>query len=283
VVSSTLDLDGLTMSYEDEGIGAPVIMVHGNPTWSFYWRTLIKALPEHGFRALAPDHIGMGRSDKPQTGYDYTLASRVQDFGRFVDSLDLDEPISLIVHDWGGAIALAWAAENPDRIDKLVLLNTAAFPLPTNKKLPLALKAARWPVIGELAVTRLNAFSLGALVLGTGRFVLPREARRGLLAPYKDRASRKAVHAFVKDIPLSEDDPAYPVLKRLQDRLPMLADKPMLICWGMKDFVFDAGILAILEEAFPKAEVHRFANAGHYVLEDAAGEIVPEVVRFLQA
>jgi pimeloyl-ACP methyl ester carboxylesterase len=280
-VSKALDLDGLTMSYEDEGTGAPVIMVHGNPTWSFYWRSLTKALPAHGFRALAPDHIGMGRSDKPQTGYAYTLASRVHDFGRFVDSLDLAEPISLIVHDWGGAIGLAWAVENPDRIDKLVLLNTAAFPLPA--KMKLALKAARWPVIGEFAVTRLNAFSLGAVVMATGKAVLPSEARRGLLAPYKDKASRKAVHAFVKDIPLRDSDPAYPVLKRLQDRLPLLAGKPMLICWGMKDFVFDTSILAILEEAFPKAEVRRYAKAGHYVLEDAAGEIVPEVVRFLKA
>jgi haloalkane dehalogenase len=271
------------MSYADEGTGSPVILVHGNPTWSFYWRTLLAALPAAGMRAIAPDHIGMGNSEKPSYGYDFTLAERVTDFGVFVDSLGIEGPVDLVVHDWGGAIGTAWAAENPHRVNRLVLLNTGTFPLPADKKLPLPLKAARWPVIGEFMVTRLNAFSLGAIFMATGHLVLPKEARRGLLAPYRDKSSRKAVHQFVKDIPLKPSDRAYPVLKQLQERLPLLADKPILICWGMKDFVFDAGILGQLEEAFPKAEVHRYPDAGHYVLEDAAAEVVPEIVRFLTA
>ena len=272
------------MSYEDEGTGRPVVMVHGNPTWSFYWRTLTEALPKAGFRAIAPDHIGMGNSARPsRTEYDHTLASRVADFGAFVDEVAPTGSIDLVVHDWGGPIALTWAVEHPDRVERIVLLNTGAFPLPSDKPIPLPLRAARWPVIGDFAVTRLNAFSLGALVMGSGRRILPREARQGLLAPYRSKASRVAVHAFVKDIPATPSDPSYAVLRHTEDSLAKLADKPMLICWGMKDFVFDEGILAKLETAFPEAEVHRYADAGHYVLEDVPERIVPEVVRFLRA
>ena len=284
MVSRTLDLDGLSMAYSDVGSGAPVLLVHGNPTWSFYWRTLLAALPAAGMRAVAPDHIGMGRSDKPAAAdYPHTLSRRVADLGRLIDSLALDGPVSVVAHDWGGAIAMTWAVDHPELVDRIVLMNTAAFPLPADKAIPLALRAARWPVVGDLAVRGLNAFSLGALVLGTGRRVLPREARRGLLEPYRTVASRTAVHAFVQDIPVRESDPAWPVLARTRDLLPVLADKPMLICWGMKDFVFDKGILAVWERAFPAARVLRYPEAGHYVLEDAAAQIVPEVVQFLTA
>lgn len=272
------------MSYEDEGTGRPVVMVHGNPTWSFYWRRLTAALPGAGFRAIAPDHIGMGNSARPTLAeYDHTLASRVADFGAFIDKICPTGSIDLVVHDWGGPIGLSWAVDNADRVERLVLLNTGAFPLPADKPIPLPLRAARWPVIGDFAVTRLNAFSLGALVMGTGKRILPREARQGMLAPYRGKASRVAVHAFVKDIPVTPSDPSYAVLKHTEDNLAKLADKPILICWGMKDFVFDTGILAKFTAAFPEAEVRRFPDAGHYVLEDAADAIVPEVVRFLSA
>ena len=284
MVTRRLDIDGLAMSYEDVGSGRPVLLVHGNPTWSFYWRSLLEALPRSGFRAIAPDHIGMGRSARPTPQeYDHTLRTRVSDLGRLIDSLGLTEPLDLVAHDWGGAIAMSWAVDHPDRVRRIVLLNTAAFPLPADKAIPLALKAARWPVIGDLAVRRLNAFSLGALVLGTGQRVLPRAARVGLLQPYRTVASRTAVHAFVKDIPTRESDPAYPVLRRTYELLPTLADKPAQIFWGLKDFVFDEGILRIWERTWPHAEVHRYPDAGHYVLEDAADRIVPEVLRFLSA
>ena len=141
-VQRTRTVNGHAMAYVDEGAGPPVVMVHGNPTWSFYYRSLIAALPGVGLRALAPDHIGMGRSDKPAAeDYPHTLSRRVDDFGEFLTQLELSEPASLVVHDWGGAIALAWAVDNVDRIDKLVILNTGAFPLPPNKSMPWALRA----------------------------------------------------------------------------------------------------------------------------------------------
>ena len=282
VASRTTSVGGHSMAYVDQGSGPPVVLVHGNPTWSFYYRSLLAALPPLGLRAIAPDHIGMGRSDKPSADeYPHTLQRRVDDFAAFVDGLDLDEPLSLVVHDWGGAIALAWAVDHADRVDKLVVLNTGAFPIPPGKSMPWSLSAARLPVLGDVAVRRLNLFSLGALVMGTGRRWLGPEARAGLLAPYDRPEHRVAVAQFVRDIPLSPQDPAYGVLARTESRLHLLRDKPTLVCWGMKDPVFDATVLDHLLTHLPQAEVHRYADAGHYVLEDAADRIVPLACRLL--
>ncbi len=273
---------GHELAYVDEGAGRPVLLVHGNPTWSFYWRSLLHALPAAGLRAVAPDHVGMGRSAKPAArDYPYTLRRRVEDLTAFVDGLELDQPLSIVAHDWGGAIAMAWAVDHVERLDRIVLLNTGAFPLPPGKTIPWSLRVARLPVVGELAVTWLNAFSLGALVLGTAKAWLPAEARRGLLAPYDSPAHRVAVHRFVQDIPLTAADPAHAVLARTEQRLPLLADVPTTICWGMRDPVFDATVLDHLASLLPKAHVHRYDDAGHYVLEDAGDRIVPLVTRFL--
>lgn len=278
----SVEIGGHRMSYVDEGSGPPVLLVHGNPTWSFYWRSLLAALPAAGMRAIAPDHIGMGRSARPSADeYPHTLRRRVDDLGAFVDALELDEPISLVVHDWGGPIALSWAVENLERLDKVVLLNTAAFPLPAGHRLPWTLQVARLPVVGDVAVRGLGAFSRGALALGTTRRWLPAEARRGLLAPYASPAHRTAVHAFVQDIPTDPGDPAQPVLERLATRLPLLDELPVQVWWGLQDPVFDVRILDELATYLPHAEVHRLADAGHYVLEDAADRIVPGVRDFL--
>lgn len=277
-------INGHEMAYVDEGSGAPVLLVHGNPTWGFYYRSLIAALPAAGLRAIAPDHIGMGRSDKPRAAdYPHTLRRRVLDLGAFIDAMAFDQPLSIVAHDWGGAIALAWAVDNVDRVDKLVLFNTGAFPLPPDKAMPWSLSAARLPVVGEFAVRRLNAFSRGALVMGSGKRWLPAEARRGLLAPYDSPEHRVAVHRFVMDIPLKPSDPAYEVLAHTEECLPLLAGKPTMMFWGMKDPVFDEVVLDHLVELMPQAQVHRLADAGHYVLEDAADRIVPPVTRFLSS
>ena len=277
-----VEVGGHTMAYVDEGTGPPVLLVHGNPTWSFYYRSLLAALPPLGLRAIAPDHIGMGRSDKPSaSAYPHTLSRRVADLGEFIDGLGLTEPISLVVHDWGGAIALSWAVDHVDQVDKLLVLNTGAFPLPQAKGIPWTLATARLPVVGDFAVRRLNAFSLGALSLGSARLLLPAEARAGLLAPYDSPEHRVAVSQFVQDIPVRASDPSYPVLARTEQRLHLLADKPAVVCWGMKDPVFDEVVLEHLLTFLPEAEVHRYADAGHYVLEDAADRIVPLATRLL--
>jgi len=277
-----LDVDGNRMHYVDEGEGAPVLMVHGNPSWSFYYRDLIKAL-SGSHRVIAPDHIGCGRSDKPDdAGYDYTMASRVADLGRLVEHLGLRR-ITLVVHDWGGMIGMAWAVRHPDLITRLVVLNTAAFHLPIGKRFPAALALARSPGLGAALVRGGNAFVLGAIRLCVTRRPMSPAVAAGYAEPYDSWRHRIAVHRFVQDIPLRTADRAYGLVSGTADALERLRDKPMLIGWGMRDFVFDHHFLAEWERRFPAARVHRFEDCGHYVLEDAAAELVPIVREFVDA
>jgi len=277
-----LELEGgVRMHYVDEGPrDAPVVvMVHGNPTWSFYFRRLIQALsPTH--RVIAPDHVGCGKSDKPDDErYEYRLARRIADLERLLDALGLAR-VTLVLHDWGGMIGMGWAHRHPDRVERLVLLNTAAFGLPASKRLPVSLWLARNTAIGALLVRGLNAFARGATFMAV-RKPLPREVSEGLVAPYHDWDSRRAVLRFVQDIPLAPSDPGFDIIREVASALGQFDTRPVLICWGEHDFVFDRHFLAVWEQKLPHAEVHRFPDAGHYVLEDAGDEIVGLVREFL--
>lgn len=280
VASATLDLDGLRYRYVDEGAGHPVVMVHGNPSWSYMYRGLVSTLRDR-YRTLAPDHIGMGLSDAPpRSRYPYDLARRVDDFTRFMASLDLDEPATLVVHDWGGMIGLTWAVEHPDEVARLVLLNTAAFPLPADKRLPLMLRLARAPFVGEVLVRGVNAFAVGATVLGVRRRRMSKVVRRGYLAPYSSWRRRLAINEFLQDIPVEPSHPSYSIVAATGSRLDRLATTPTLICWGTEDPVFDLDYLGEWERRLPTAEVHRI-HAGHFVLEDAPDIVVPLIEGFL--
>lgn len=274
------DVGGARMHYLDEGRGEPVVMVHGNPTWSFYYRGLVKALSPR-YRCVVPDHVGMGMSDKPgDDRYAYTLERRVDDLTALLDHLGIDRDVTLVVHDWGGMIGMAWAARHPERVARLVILNTAAFPLPEDKPFPWPLWLTRTPV-GALLVRRLNAFSAVASRVCVTRAPMPREVRRAYTAPYDSYADRIATLRFVQDIPLEPGDRGWAILQETADRLHLLAHLPALICWGDRDFVFDHAFLREWRRYLPDAQVVRFPDCGHYVLEDAADEIVPLVQRFL--
>jgi cis-3-alkyl-4-acyloxetan-2-one decarboxylase len=277
--SRYLDRGGNKLHYVDEGAGTPVLMLHGNPTWSFYYRRLIQAVRPH-WRAIAPDHIGCGLSDKPgDDKYNYTLESRVDDVEALADHLGL-EKLHLVVHDWGGMIGFAFACRKPERIKSLTVLNTAAFLLPPGKGLPASLKLARTK-LGPVLVQGFNAFALGAAQFCAKR-PLPKEVRKGFLAPYDNWQNRIATLRFVQDIPLEATDPAYGVVAKTMDALPKLAKLPMLIGWGERDFVFDHAFLAEWLRRFPNAELRHFPDAGHYVLEDAADALIPAILGFLE-
>jgi haloalkane dehalogenase len=271
---------GIRLRYIDEGTGDPVVMVHGNPSWSFYYRNLAIAL-RGSHRVIVPDHIGCGFSDKPgDDAYEYTLDSRVADLEALLDSLGVDRDITLVVHDWGGAIGFAYATKYPDRIKRLIVLNTSAFLKPPTKTMPLALSFVRSTPIGALLVRGFNAFALGASIVGCKRRSMTPRERHWYRKPYDSWKNRIATLRFVQDIPLGPGDRAWNRMVETQDRLELLRDKPMLICWGMKDFVFDHHFLTEWERRFPNAEVHRFDDCGHYILEDAADEVIPLVAAF---
>jgi haloalkane dehalogenase len=275
-----LDLDGLNYHYLDEGSGDVVVAVHGNPTWSFYYRNLVRELrADH--RVIVPDHMGCGLSDKPgDEAYDYTLSRRIQDFSQLMDNLGLDE-INLVVHDWGGMIGCAWAVRNPERVKRLVILNTAAFHLPKSKSFPWQLWMVRDTPLGPLMVRGLNSFARGASHLACTRKKLSKEVRDAYCAPYDSWAGRIATLRFVQDIPLGPRDRGYEIVSDTAARLDVFRDRPVLMCWGDKDFVFDHHFLAEWQRVYPDAEVHRFPDCGHYILEDASEEILPLIRRFL--
>ena len=273
--SHFLDLEGNRLHYVDEGpkeSAQSIVCVHGNPTWSFYYRSIICRFKD-AHRSLAVDHIGCGLSDKPQD-YDYCLANHTSNLVAWFDALDLRNVV-LVVHDWGGAIGLGAAVERPDRIAKLMILNTAAFPPPY---LPLRIAACRFPMLGSLAIRYLNAFAGTATWMAIDR--LPRlstAARDGLLYPYRTPADRIAIDRFVQDIPMSRKHRTYSVLERLEEQLPTLASKPTRIVWGAKDWCFRMECLDRLKLAFPNANVRELSDVGHYVMEEASAEVVEEL------
>jgi pimeloyl-ACP methyl ester carboxylesterase len=280
--SRFIERGGLKYHYLDEGCGEPVLMVHGNPTWSFYFRTLIKTLSIN-YRVIAPDHIGCGLSDKPSLDrYDYRLKSRIDDLADLITRLDLKEKLTLVLHDWGGAIGLAMALRRPDQIGRLVIFNTAAFPPPNGKKLPWRLRVIRnTRNLAQPAVLGANLFVRAALFMASRRR-LPREVRAGLAAPYNCWQNRLATLMFVRDIPIERADPSYGLIHFLDENLHRLGGLPMLICWGEHDFVFDTDYLQEWRRRFPDAEVHTLSDAGHYLLEDTPDRILALVNRFLQ-
>jgi haloalkane dehalogenase len=277
-----LDLDGLRYHYLDEGSGEAVVAVHGNPTWSFYYRDLVREL-RADYRVVVPDHMGCGLSDKPGDDvYDYSLNRRIEDFSRLMDDLGIDD-INLVVHDWGGMIGLGWAARNPERVKRLVVLNTAAFHLPKSKTFPWQLWMVRDTPLGPLMVRGLNAFARGASRVACTRKKLTKDVRDAYCAPYDSWADRIATLRFVQDIPLGPGDRGYDIVSDTAARLETFRDRPVLVCWGDKDFVFDHHFLAEWQRIFPDAEVHRFPDCGHYILEDASEEIIPLIRQFLAA
>lgn len=276
--SHFLQVQGHRYHYLDEGSGEqPLLLVHGNPTWSFHWRNLLSHWRDR-FRTIAPDHLGCGLSDKPQR-YPYGLETHARNLLHLMDKLDLSD-VTLVAQDWGGAIGLLAAVQVPDRFTRLILMNTGAFPPP---RVPRRIAICRTPLLGSLAIRGLNAFVRAALRMTMqcpGN--LSRAEREGILAPYNSWSNRVAIDEFVRDIPLTRRHPTYAVLQQLECRLAGLTEHPTLLIWGMRDWCFDRVCLQQLQLALPHARVHEIADAGHWVVEDAWPEIATVVDRFLQ-
>ena len=258
------------MNYVDAGEGRPVLFVHGNPTWSFYWRAALTAL-QRTHRVIAPDHLGCGLSDKPQD-WSYRLADHIDNLERLVLALNLRD-ITLVVHDWGGAIGMGVATRHPDRFRDFVITNTAAFRAP---KIPIRIAVCRTPILGELAVRGLNGFAGAAVYMATERGLSP-TARAGLLAPYDSWQSRIATHRFVLDIPMRPSHPSWETIVAIEDGLPALAAKPMRLVWGERDWCFSPWFRLEFERRFPAARSFPLADVGHYVMEDAPDQLVEHI------
>ncbi len=266
------------MHFLDTGAGtrSTVVLLHGNPSWSFLWRDLVKALAARGFRCVAPDHVGMGLSDKPRKFL--RLADRIAHVEALLAHLGV-EKFSLCVHDWGGAIGCGVAGRAPERVEKLVITNTAAF---RSRRIPLRIALCKIAGLGPFLVERFNAFALPATFMAVTK-KMPAAVKAGFLLPYGSPRERSAVANFVRDIPLGPRHPSYATLRDVEAGLEKLRGKPMLVAWGGRDFCFDDAFYAEWRRRFPEAKTLYRADAGHYLLEDAGEEIVPAVADFLEA
>jgi haloalkane dehalogenase len=267
--------DDYRLHYIDEGEGPVVIMLHGNPTWSFYYRRVVKELVAKGFRCIVPDHIGCGLSDKPSE-YPYTLKRHIDNVRLLINELNI-EKFSLIVHDWGGAIGMGVATEKPDTIDKIVILNTAAF---LSKRIPFRIRICKTPILGEFITKAFNAFALPATWMAVAK-PLATHIKKGYLLPYNSWKNRIATWRFVKDIPLSSTHISYSRLEKIDNNLHKLLHKPIKVFWGGQDFCFNDHFYKEWVARYPKAETEYYPEAGHYILEDKTGEIEGKIGDFL--
>ena len=263
------------MSYVDHGPrdGRPVLLLHGNPSWSFLWRDLILKLAAQGRRVIAPDHVGMGLSARPDRFL--RLADRIADVEALIAYLGIKE-FDMGVHDWGGAIGFGVAGRNPERVGKILVTNTGAF---LSERIPARIALCRVPILGRFIVQGLNGFAWPATWMSVEKPLSP-SAKAGLLAPYASVAVRRAVADFVADIPMEIDHPTRAVLAGVEASLKGLKGNPMLLCWGMKDFCFDQSFLEGFRSRFPEAQRLLFAEAGHYVLEDAGEAALAPIAAF---
>ncbi|QDU26914.1 Haloalkane dehalogenase [Anatilimnocola aggregata] len=280
--SHFLPIGGAQMHYLDEGTKSPganepLLMVHGNPTWSFYWRNLVIGLRDQN-RCVVPDHIGCGLSDKPQQYNYYTFAQHIQNLIELIEKLDLRN-ITLLAHDWGGAIGMGAATKIPERFARIVLFNTGAFP---PMYIPWRIAALRLPGFGKVAIQGFNVFARSAIHMATEKPErMTPEVQAGLLAPYDNWANRIANYRFVKNIPMTRRHPSGRKLAEIESSLWTFKDRPISLIWGMRDWCFNPRCLARFEQHWPNAEVHRLDDCGHYVIEDAHERIIPIVQRFL--
>lgn len=268
--SHELRLRGLRYHYLDEGAGPPLVCVHGNPTWSFHYRRLLSDLRD-AYRVVAPDHMGCGWSDKPRD-YPYRLATHAENLRRLIVELDLRDA-TLVAHDWGGAIGLAALQAERRRFSRIVLFNTGAF---RSRHMPWRIAACRWPLVGRVAVQGANAFARASLRMATEkpeRFTAA--VRAGYLAPYDGWAHRQAIYRFVQDIPMRPGHPSYAKLVEIEQGLPALAELPIFLIWGMRDWCFTPAFLSRFHAEWPRAATLEIDDAGHYVLEDAYERILP--------
>jgi pimeloyl-ACP methyl ester carboxylesterase len=274
------------MHYVDQGPrdGTPVVMVHGNPTWGFLYRNFIPPLVDAGYRAIAIDHLGFGRSEKPDQPDLYTIRRHAERAEALLESLDLDRA-TVVPQDWGGPIGLSWATRHPERIRSLFILNTFAHRPRDRVKLPLPLHLFRTPLVGEVMVKGLDLFKRVFLFRAgvVHRDRLTPDVKSAYFAPHPSWSSRTPILVFPREIPSGPEGPVSDLLAEIEQGLERdFRSKPVAIAWAMRDIAFTPEVLErAWLQTFPDAEVTRLDDAGHYLQEDAHERIVPLLLQHL--
>jgi haloalkane dehalogenase len=269
------EVDGMRLHHVDEGEGETVLLLHGEPTWSYLYRTMIPVLTDAGLRAVAPDLPGFGKSDKPARIEDYSYARLVGWMAEWMDAVDLP-PATLVCQDWGSLIGLRLVAEHPERFERVVVAN--GF-LPTaDRPPPLVFK------IWQLFARYTPIFPHGWIVrAGCAQPISP-EVRAAYDAPFPDTSYEAGPRALPRLVPLEEDDPAIPANRAAWDALGRF-EKPFLTAFATGDPIF-RGADRVLQKHVPGAagQPHtHLRGAGHFVQEDRGPDLARLVADFVRA
>jgi len=275
-----LDVNRSPIHYVDEGAGEPVLLLHGDPTWGYLYRRFIPIL-SRDVRCIVPDHMGMGKSGVPRDPYPYRLRHHIANLEALVLQLDLTA-ITLVAHDWGGPVGLGVAVRHPDRFKRLILMNTWAFALWPGGPLPRLLEIIRSDR-GEKFVLEKNGYLEPAL-LGTTHHPenLTPQVLQAYRAPFPTPESRTALLCWSRDIPVSETDPSYPDMERIEAGLSVFRRTPTLLVWGMRDPVLTPAVLKRWQDVFPDATTCEIGEASHFLQEDATEQVVECTKEFLR-
>jgi haloalkane dehalogenase len=268
-----VDQDGLRMHYVDEGEGAPVLLLHGEPTWSYLYR---KVIPEVApvARCIAPDYLGFGRSDKPVERDWYSYDAHTTSLERFVDELDLRD-VTVVMQDWGGPLGMRLAVERPDRISRLVVMNTGIF----SGRPP----SDTWLRFRDLVRRTGTDFQPGQLIRITCTTELPDDVADAYNAPFPTPESKTGVLMFPEQVPTAPDHPSARKMLEVRERLRAW-DRPALVFFGDSDPIFSPRVAERIAELIPGAELQEpIAGAGHFLQEDAGEEVGQRIAAWLSA
>ena len=273
--------NGFEMHFVDEGQGEPIVMLHGDPTWGYLYRNFIPSLAQH-YRCIVPDQMGMGKSAVPQDRSLYRLEQHIDNLEALLLSLDVSD-LTLVLHDWGGPVGLGFATRHPERIKRLVLMNTWAFAPWPGGPFPRLLELIR-SARGDAFVLKKNGY-LEAALKGTTHHpeYLTETIMQSYHAPFPTPESRLAMLCWSRDIPVQETDASYAEMKRIEEHLPLFGHTPLLLVWGMRDPVLSPTVLQQWQHLYPHAQTYELEDASHFLQEDAPALIVQRIAAFLQA
>jgi haloalkane dehalogenase len=269
------EIDGLRIAYEDEGSpdAPPVWFMHGEPTWSFLWRKVIPPVRDAGFRCIAPDLAGFGRSDKPTDIDWYSYDRHVELMGSLLERLDLRD-LTMVVHDWGGPIGLRLGVEHPDRIARFVIMDTGLFT--GHQKMSDA-----WIAFRDF-VARTEDLPISMLVRNAVARGMDDETAARYDEPFPDAASKAGARAFPLMLPTTPDMPGAQAGQRVLDAL-RTDERPKLLLWADRDPVLTLDTGRRFAEAIGAGEPIVIENASHFLQEDAGEEIGGHIARWLTA
>jgi len=281
---SRLDVNGRRMAYIDEGSNdaRPVLLLHGNPTWSFLYRDFVEPLKNAGYRVIAPDCIGAGYSDKPRSDAAYSLAHHIADLVSLIDQLDL-KGFAIVGQDWGGPQGVGAALQRRDRLVALTLMNTWLYTDYKGRFHTMARPWTSWhaPIIGPYFMKRKKVLSHGGPSVTTRRGMSDIEAR-GYHHVYDERESETVTLTWPRSIPLREGDRGWADMAMIQRRLPELASTPIQLLWAPEDQVFPIEYANRLKELLPHAEGPMvFDGAAHFLQDDRGPDLVAAIIPFL--